>query len=177
MTLDEQALIERATAGDKKAFGEIVRRYQNRIFAFVMRMTHNRDTALDLTQDTLLAAYRNLDGFREEATFSTWLFQIAANKTINSLKRSARETALDDVDTVNLASDHPDTRYIQKERERLVARAIIGLPEKQRLAFGLRYYEHMKFEEIARVMNVSVSAAKTDFSEALKKLKTRLSQS
>ncbi len=171
---DEQGLIEKAIKGDKEAFASLVRQYQNRIFGFIMRMTANRETALDLTQDTFLAAYQNLSGFRQEASFSTWLYQIAANKTRNFIKRSKREVSLPVGYDQASEDDRPDTGLEKKEQEALLVEAISGLPHKQRLTFNLRYFEQMKFKEIAGVMGVSVSATKTNFAEALAKLKKRL---
>lgn len=171
---DERELIENAIRGHKEAFATLVRRYQNRIFGFIMRMTADRENALDLTQDTFLAAYQNLGGFRREALFSTWLFQIAANKTRNFLKKSGREIPLPDDYDVVIDPGRPDSEYQKREQERLLKETIATLPYRQRLAFSLRYYDQMKFDEIARLQGISVSAAKTNFAEALKKLTARL---
>ena len=176
MMPDEQGLIEKAIKGDKEAYASLVRQYQNRIFGFIMRMTADRETALDLTQDTFLAAYENLSGFRQEAAFSTWLYQIAANKTRNFIKRSKREVPMsDDFDQASEA-ERPDTGMEKREQQALLVEAIGELPYKQRLTFNLRYFEQMKFKDIAGVLGVSVSATKTNFAEALAKLKKRLSQ-
>ena len=91
MAPDELQLIQNALGGDRGSFAALVRQYQNRIFGFIMRMTANRDTALDLTQETFLAAYQYLSGFRGDSSFSTWLFQIAANKTKTLLRKSRRK--------------------------------------------------------------------------------------
>jgi RNA polymerase sigma factor (sigma-70 family) len=172
--LDEPGLIEQAVAGDKDAFAELVRQNQDRIFGFIMRMTADRETALDLTQETFLAAYQNLAGFRQESSFSTWLFQIAANKTKNFIKKAHRETALpDDFDQADNSS-RPDRGFERRQQERLLHEAMESLPHKQQVTFSLRYYDQLKFEAIARILGVSVSAAKTNFAEAVKKLKKRL---
>ncbi len=175
MAPDEQQLIQNALRGDKQGFTALVRQYQDRIFGFIMRMTANRDSALDLTQETFLAAYQHLDGFRGDSSFSTWLFQIAANKTRNYLKRSAREVPLSDGFDQPSGADRPDRDLEKREQQKLLMEAILTLPYKQRLTFSLRYFEQMKFADIARVQGVSVSAAKTNFAEALKKLQNRLS--
>lgn len=141
-----------------------------------MRMTANRETALDLTQDTFLAAYQNLSGFRQEASFSTWLYQIAANKTRNFMKRSKREVPLPEGYDQASEAVQPDAGMEKKEQEAMLIEAVAALPHKQRLTFNLRYFEQMKFKEIAGVLGVSVSATKTNFAEALAKLKKKLSQ-
>jgi RNA polymerase sigma-70 factor (ECF subfamily) len=171
---DEKHLIEKASQGDKAAFTALVRQYQNRIFAFIMRMTANRESALDLTQDTFLAAYQNLAGFRKEASFSTWLFTIAANKTRNYLRRSSREIEMPEGYDVASDDTRPDIDFEKKQTQELLLAAVAGLPVKQRAVFNLRYFEQLKFHEIARIQGTSVSAVKTNFAEALVKLKKKL---
>lgn len=171
---EELALIESVLRGDNRAFNELVSMYQHRIFGLIMRMTANREIARDLTQDTFLAAFQNLSRFRQDASFSTWLFQIAANKTKNYIKRAKREIPLPDNYDKMSDANRPDDDYSQKQKQQLLLAAVGGLPPKQRITFNLRYFEQMKFDEIARVQNVSVSAAKTNFAEALKKLKKAL---
>ena len=175
MAPDEQQLIQNALKGDKDSFATLVRQYQNRVFGFIMRMTANRDTALDLTQETFLAAYQHLGGFRGDSSFSTWLFQIAANKTKNFLKRAGWEVPLAEGYDEASSADRPDAELERREQNKLLAEAIGTLPYKQRLTFTLRYFEQMKFVDIARIQGVSVSAVKTNFAEALKKLQNRLS--
>jgi len=175
MAPDEQQLIQNALKGDRGSFAALVRQYQNRIFGFIMRMTANRDAALDLTQETFLAAYQYLSGFRGDSSFSTWLFQIAANKTKNFLKRAGREVPLADGFDQPSDVDRPDFDIEKRERERLLLEAIGTLPHKQKMTFSLRYFEQLKFAEIARIQGTSVSAVKTNFAEALKKLQNQLS--
>lgn len=167
-------MIDKAIEGDREAFASIVRQYQNRIFGFIMRMTADREAALDLTQDTFLAAYQNLSGFRKEAQFSTWLFQIAANKSKNYIKKAQREIPMPEGYDRESPAERPDAELERREQEARLMEAITELPHKQRLTFNLRYFDHMKFGEIAEVLGVSVSATKTNFAEALSKLKKKL---
>lgn len=176
MMTDERALIEQAARGDTEAFTGLVRRYQDRIFGLVMRMTSNRDAALDLTQETFLAAWQHLPGFRQESSFSTWLIQIALNKTKNFTKRASRETALaEDFDQVSTADD-PEAELAAKTKRKRLADAIEELPPVQKAVFHLRFYDSLKFEDIARAQKTSVSAAKTSFAEAVRKLKSKLAE-
>lgn len=171
---DERALIEKAATGNAEAFTELVRRYQDRIFGLVMRMTSNRDAALDLTQETFLAAWQNLPGFRQESSFSTWLFQIALNKTKNYLKRASRESALPEDFDRESTVDNPEDTLAAKARQERLGHAIEQLPPVQQVVFHLRFYDHLPFDEIARIQKTSVSAAKTSFAEAVRKLKSKL---
>lgn len=173
---DEKELIEKAAKGDKNAFTQLVQEYQNRIFGFVMRMTANREASLDLTQDTFLAAWQNLNGFRQDAQFSSWLFQIAANKSKNYLKKAKREISLpDDFDTIS-AEESPHGEIVNKEFSGKIIQAVTGLPPRQKIVFNMRYFEQMKFNTIAESLEISVSAAKTNYAEALKKLQKSMSK-
>ncbi|MEE9443407.1 MAG: sigma-70 family RNA polymerase sigma factor [candidate division Zixibacteria bacterium] len=172
----EKELIEKAAKGDKNAFTELVRTYQNRIFGFVMRMTANRETALDLTQDTFLAAWQNLNGFRKDALFSSWLFQIAANKTKNYLKKAKREISLPNDFDAPSGDVSPHGRVVNKESGQKILQAVTDLPPRQKMVFNMRYFGQMKFNEIAEALEISVSAAKTNYAEALKKLKKSMSK-
>jgi RNA polymerase sigma-70 factor (ECF subfamily) len=171
---DSQNRTEAKIPNSREEFSEFVRQHQNRVFAFLMRMTGNRETALDLTQDTFVAAYEHRAAFRGESAASTWLFQIASNKAKNLLKKLQRETPLDDqLESAPTASD-PEGELQQKELVSKVREKLPRLPEKQREAFVLRFYEQMKFNDIARIQGCSVSAAKTNYAEALKKLRRHL---
>ncbi len=171
---DEQGLIQQAAAGDKRAFAALVRQTQNRVFAFIMRMTANRESALDLTQDVFVAAWEHLAEFRSEAALSTWLIQIASNKTINFLKKAGRETALPENYDMASSAPGPDRDLEDKESRRRLLEEMGKLPPRQRSVFNLRFFEQMKFGEIARSLGISASAAKTSYAEAIKKLKQRL---
>lgn len=173
----ERDLVHQAAGGDRAAFTELVQRYQNRIFGFVLRMTGSRDMALDLTQDTFLAAWQNVAGFRQESEFSTWLFQIAVNKTKNEQKRAGKIIPLpDDFDPASEA-ERPDVAYARKKTEKRLLETVAFLPDRQGTVFNLRYFEHMKFETIAAVLEISPSSVKTSYAEAVKKLKARLVRS
>ena len=160
MIPNQQRLLDQAVSGRKEAYSALVRHYQNRIFGFIMRMTADRDAALDLTQDTFIAAWENLSHFRGEASFSTWLFQIAANRTRNYL-RSHRK-----MEPMPPGHDPEDCRAGQersleeKQQRRALLAALAELPEKQRRAFSLRFFEELKFHEIARIEGSSVRRSK-----------------
>jgi len=142
----------------------------------MMRMTSDRDAALDLIQETFLAAWQNLPGFRQESSFSTWLIQIALNKAKNYLKRAGREMALpENFDQVSDAAG-PEERLVEKRRMVRLLKALEELPPAQRAVFTLRFFEHLAFDEIARIQKSSVSAAKTNFALAVKKLKKHLEE-
>jgi len=168
-------LVERARGGDRQAFDKLVKENKDKMFALTLRMTGNREAALDLTQDTFLAAFRDISRFRGDSHFSSWLYRIAANKSLNYLKRkkilsfiplvgSEAESVGYEIDD-NLSSD---------ELKKQVASAMETLPPKQKLVFNLRFYEQLPFGEIASILKKSESTVKTNYQKALEKLKVAL---
>ncbi|MGD8395663.1 MAG: sigma-70 family RNA polymerase sigma factor [Candidatus Eiseniibacteriota bacterium] len=165
----EQELVEAASAGDLRAFETLVRRYQERIHAVVARMVDDREVAEELTQDVFIRAYRSLHGFRHEARFSTWLHRIAANACLDyhgsRARREAREArSLDaaDGEMGGLASrdPRPDEVLEGAELETHFMRCLESLDPIYRQAFVLRHQEDTSYEEIAAILDISISNAK-----------------
>ena len=168
-----QELVEKALAGDRVAFSDIVRKLMKPVVAFTYRMTQERESAVDLAQEVFLSAWQNLKSFRGDSRFESWVFAIAANKTINFLRSRANhpteqidERQVDPADTGN-----PERDLVQKELREDVFAFMATLPEKQRLVFDLRFYKHMSFDEIARATGKAAGTVKTNYREAVKKLR------
>src|SRR5687768_12683227 len=155
-TSDEQ-MVRRALAGDKEAFGEIVRRWERRIYALAFGMLGCAEDAREATQETFFAAFRNLRGFRGEAKVSSWLHRIAVNQCITRQRRSRvrGETALDDVSaTVGArfaapALTSPARTLESRERSEAVRLAIGALPPELREVVVMKEFEELTFQEIA----------------------------
>ncbi len=172
---NEKELVERARAGDRRAFDELVKENRDKMFALVYRMTGNRESALDLLQDTFFTAFKKMDRFRGDAAFSSWLYRIASNLSINFLRRKKI------VSFLPFSGVHEETQKYEmtdlaesSELMERAARAVESLPPKQRLVFNLRFYEQMSFPEIAAILDRSESAVKTNYQKAVEKLRDRL---
>ena len=182
VTTDEQ-LVERALAGDSDAFGEVVRRWERKIYALAYGITGSVEDARDAAQETFIAAYRNLQGFRGEAKVSSWLHRIAVNQCITR-KRRARvraETGIEDeLETVGerfLATDaceSPARAVEAKERNEAVRRAVAALPPELREVVVLKEFEDLTFQEIADALQIPLSTVKSRLYTALKQLRLRL---
>jgi RNA polymerase sigma-70 factor (ECF subfamily) len=168
-------LVDRARSGDRKAYSELVKMQMNQIVAFTYRMTRDKDTALDLAQETFLAAWESLGRYRGEAQFSTWLHRIAANKTLNYLKKASRTVPIDDTvaERPNVASESadPEVQVQRRQLRRHVLEFMGTLPEQQRLVFDLRFYKEHSFDEIAHITGRALGTVKTNYREAVKKLR------
>jgi len=167
----DEALAQRARAGDRQAFARLVRRHQERVFGFLLRMLGARDEAMDLTQDAFLKAWNALPGWKPEARFTTWLFQIARNTALDLLRRRQRiefvplddETA--DGETRD-AAPLPEERLADRQRIELLERALDALPAEQREILLLRELENMSYAEIAATLDINEGTVKSRLARA-----------
>lgn len=179
----DELIVERALTGDAEAFGEIVRRWERRIFALSYGMLGREEDARDATQETFLAAFRNLRGFRGEAKVSSWLHRIAVNQCITKQRRNKvrSESALDDEQ-----EKHPSSAFamplrvspahVAEARQQTLAvrRAIKSLPVELRQVVVMKEFEELTFREIADALDLPVSTVKSRLYTALKQLQMRL---
>ncbi|MCB2230645.1 sigma-70 family RNA polymerase sigma factor [bacterium] len=171
---DQAELVRLAQQGDRQAFSALARQVMKPLVALTYRMTSDRDAAMDLAQESLLAAWQNLSGFRGEAKFESWLFRIASNKTLNFLN-ARREYPLTDTIAASAAgsdADRPDRQMHTHDLREGVLAFMATLPEKQRLVFNLRFYRQMSFAEIAETTGNALGTVKTNYREAVAKLRT-----
>ena len=178
----DEIIVERALTGDAEAFGELVQRWERRIFALTYGMLGREEDARDATQETFLAAFRNLRGFRGEAKVSSWLHRIAVNQCISRQRRSKvrSESALDDEHETNAASfatplSHSPVRVAEDRQETAaVRRAINSLPVELRQVVVMKEFEELTFREIADALDLPLSTVKSRLYTALKQLQMRL---
>jgi RNA polymerase sigma-70 factor, ECF subfamily len=183
VTTDEQ-MVERALTGDPEAFGEIVQRWERRIFALAFGMLGREDDARDATQETFLAAFRNLRGFRGEARVSSWLHRIAVNQCITRQRRAKvrSETALEDEAEKNAAvfalpaEVSPARAAEHREVSSAVRKAVCALPADLRQVVVMKEFEELTFQEISDVLDVPLSTVKSRLYTALRQLQMRLGQ-
>jgi len=180
-TSDEQ-IVEQALTGDADAFGEIVRRWERRIFALAFGILGREEDARDATQETFLAAFRNLRGFRGEAKVSSWLHRIAVNQCITRQRRAKvrNEAALDDEEEKDASSfatpaDISPSRVVENlERTAAVRRAVNSLPMELRQVIVMKEFEELTFREIADALELPLSTVKSRLYTALRQLQMRL---
>ena len=178
----DEIIVERALTGDADAFGEIVRRWERRIFALAYGMLGREDDARDATQETFLAAFRNLRGFRGEAKVSSWLHRIAVNQCITRQRRARvrSESALDEeqekqADRFVTPVDLSPASVVEGRQETLaVRRAINSLPVELRQVVVMKEFEELTFREIADALDLPLSTVKSRLYTALKQLQMRL---
>lgn len=171
---EDRALVVRTLAGDARAFTALVRRHQERVFRFVLRLCGTRDEALELTQETFMKAHQALPGWRPEAQFRTWLFSIARNATLDVLRRRQRVTFVPfDEAAPDAAAAHlpdptarPDERCADRQRIALLDRVLRQLPAEQREILWLRELEEMSYGEIAASLGIAEGTVKSRLARA-----------
>lgn len=182
LTTDEQ-LVERAIAGDTDAFGEVVRRWERKIYALAYGFTGSVEDARDAAQETFVAAFRNLQNFRGEAKVSSWLHRIAVNQCITRQRRARvrAETAIEEaVETSGekflSTGEHSSPARAAESRERTeaVRRAVTALTPELREVVLLKEFEGLTFQEIAETLEVPLSTVKSRLYTALRQLRMRL---
>ncbi|MCQ2011307.1 RNA polymerase sigma factor SigW [Sporolactobacillus sp. STSJ-5] len=171
MDQSEKRLIKKIRKGDQQAFAELVERYKNSVFAICLRMVGNAQEAEDLSQEAFIRAYNHIDQYDHERKFSTWLFRIATNLSIDFLRRRKNVVSLDAVvpSTEGLSlnamlpdeGEQPEDRIVRKETEEMVQGEIKKLPEKYRSAVVLKYIEDLSLKEISEIMEIPVGTVKT----------------
>jgi RNA polymerase sigma-70 factor (ECF subfamily) len=183
---EEAELVKRARRGEMTAYDELVRRYQERIYATIYHMTSNHEDANDLVQEAFIKAYRALKSFKGGSSFYTWVYRIAVNKTINFLKqrRNKSHLSLDDMDfnaehdpeLVALVSDKTPRREINlAELQEKLNIAMQKLSEAHRLVVTLHDVQGMSHEEIAKIMDCNIGTVRSRLFYARQQLQGHLS--
>ena len=144
-------------------FNLIVRRYQERLYWHIRKILLDHDDTDDVLQECFVKVWTALEGFREESGLFTWLYRIATNEALSFLKRKKRRAMFSLSDIEHKMSENLET-------------AILKLPEKQRLIFNMKYFDEMKYEEIAEILGTSVGALKASYHHAVKKIEKMLTE-
>ena len=184
-------LVRQAGEGDRDAFRELFERYQRRVLSVVMGMLHDREAALDVTQETFIKAYRSIDRFKGEASFYTWIYRIAVNLAIDWQRREWRrpmaaptrspsgdgpeEDAIDRIGDETPGNDPFLATRDRQLRER-VREAIEELTPDHKAVILLREVEGLSYDEISRAMQCSIGTVMSRLHYARKKLQKRLKE-
>ncbi|MBD3289320.1 sigma-70 family RNA polymerase sigma factor [candidate division KSB1 bacterium] len=180
----DNSLIRKALAGDQRAFTEILNRYRASIYNLIYKMVHNKEETEDLVQEAFIKAFSSLSTFNEEYAFSTWLYKIAINNSIDhfrkkKLKTYSMDTPIESKDgpiqrEFSDSSYLPDDPLLNKEKNKLIEEAIAKLPEKYRVSIILRHREEKSYEEIAQILDIPLGTVKARIFRAREMLKKQL---
>lgn len=170
---DEQMLIALSLRGDHEAYAQLIDRYKDALYHHCFAMVRSEGAAEDIAQDTFITAYYKLGSYKKEYRFSTWLFKIATNLSLNWLKKMAKEVAADDELVARIASTAPEP-HTQSERSEL-RDAVARLAPKYRATISLYYWQGLSYQEIADVMGWPLGSVKVWMLRAKNQLRKELS--
>lgn len=187
--MDETALIKAAQAGDQDAFGQLVRAYDQSVLRLAMNLLRSPEDAQDVYQEAFLRVYRNLNNFRFDCSFHTWLYRIVTNLCLDQLrKRKVRkeeptvittaEGVLDRADTLAeaRADGDPQRSLYSGQLRRKIKDVLSGLTPRERMVFEMRHYQGLRLRNIGEILGTSEEAAKNCLFRANQKMRAALGE-
>jgi RNA polymerase sigma-70 factor, ECF subfamily len=183
--IENEELMARIAEGDEYAFQILVERHQRSVLNLIYRFLGDRIKSQDLSQEVFLRVWQAARDYKPKAKFTTWLYRIAANLCLNELKASRRkkwpqffQTDTDEQrageNDLSDSSPSPEDLLLSRERSLQITNALQSLPENQRMAFILKRYDDLSYEEIGRILNCSVSAVESLLVRAKRNLQEKL---
>jgi RNA polymerase sigma factor (sigma-70 family) len=175
--LEDFKFIDMAVAGDDKAYAKLLTRYKRPVYHMILKMVRNTDDAEDLTMESFSKAFRSLHKFKKDFTFSTWLFRIATNNTIDFIRKKKLNTLSientytdDDGQSVSIdikdQNNDPQEEAIKAQKEELMQVFVGMLPPKYQKLVRLRYFHELSYEEIAKELEAPLGTVKAQLHRA-----------
>ena len=174
----DQSLVRSSLNGDTEAFGQLVRRYQDRLYPTLLRLTGSPDDALDLLQEAFLRAFQNLGRYRGQSSFFTWVYRIAVNLAISERRHRktspshAAKQGLDQLENLPASTqEDPSLRLERAEEEQRIQNALMRLPDEGRVIVVLRDLDGLSYEEIAEALQIPIGTVRSRLHRARTELK------
>ncbi len=176
MQVEDSEILEKFSKENTRteAFNLLLNKYQQKIYWHIRRMVIDHDDTDDLVQDVFIKVWNNLSTFRKDSQLFTWLYRIATNESISFLNRKKLRNSVslnDHSEGLDLLETLAESPYFDGDKAQMkLQKALLSLPEKQRLVFNMKYFDDLKYEEISEILGTSVGALKASFHIAVKKL-------
>ena len=156
----------------EEGFRELIHLYKERLYWHIRRIVINHDDADDVLQNTFIKVFKNIGNFKGESAIYSWMYRIATNEALTFLSQNAKKKGISNEELHQHAIDNlvSDTYFDGDEIQLKLQKAIATLPEKQRLVFNMKYFEEMKYDEIAEILETSIGALKASYHHATKKI-------
>jgi RNA polymerase sigma-70 factor (ECF subfamily) len=160
----------------EKGYRLLVEMYQKRVYGIIRKMLIIHEDADDITQNTFIKAFKNIENFQGNSSLFTWLYRIATNESLNFLERKKKRYFFSLEDHLETMSGYLDRSGLitGEEIEKRLHKALLKLPDKQRLVFNMRYYDDLSYEQISQITSTSVGALKASYHHAVKKIEIEL---
>ena len=172
--VDEITFIEQLQNARTKeqAFKKLVSDYKERLYWHIRKIVISHDDTDDVLQNTFIKVFRGIDNFKQDSKLYSWMYRIATNESITFLNKRARErnTDISELKQELVSTLDSDSLFTGNEIEITLQKAIATLPQKQQLVFNMKYFDHMKYDEISLILETSVGALKASYFHAVKKI-------
>jgi RNA polymerase sigma factor (sigma-70 family) len=178
--LEDKELLEKFKDPQSRNYGFnlLIHKYQQKVYRLIRKMVIDHDDADDLTQETFIKVWRHLPSFKGDSQLYTWIYRIATNECLAFLNKKKKRFFIPIHDlSAELEDKLEQDAHISSDKIELkFQKALLRLPEKQRLVFSMKYFEELKYEEISEILGTSVGALKASYHLAVKKIEDFLSQ-
>ena len=179
MQVEDSEILEKFSNESTRieAFNLLLNKYQQKIYWHIRRLVIDHDDTDDLVQEVFIKVWKSLSNFRNDSQLYTWLYRIATNESITFLNRKKQKNniSLDESAGYVLAETLADSPYFDGDKAQMkLQKALLTLPEKQRLVFNMKYYDDLKYEEISEILGTTVGGLKASFHIAVKKIEDYL---
>jgi RNA polymerase sigma factor (sigma-70 family) len=172
--LEDKELLDKIRNPETHQYGFnlLVRAYQQKVYWHIRKMVIDHDDADDITQDVFIKIYKHISSFREDSQLYTWIYRIATNECLSFLQRKKRRFFLPIGDVgKELASKLDSSSHVSGDEIQIkLQKALLKLPDKQRLVFNMKYFDDMPYEEISKITGTSVGALKASYHHAVTKI-------
>lgn len=173
---NDQQIIDKVLKGDANAFAKLVDTYKDMVFSLAYKMTKSREEAEEVSQDTFVKAYKNLDNFKGDSKFSTWLYRIGYHTGLDAIKKNKKHNHSFEINDITLNQIQSVDTILQgierKERAKMIDDCLLQLPDDERSLIWMFYYEELSLKEIIEVTSFSEANLKVKLHRARKKLLT-----
>ncbi len=169
---DSEILAMAKTREREAAFSLLVKKYQQRLYWHLRKMVIVHEDADDLLQNSFIKIWQNLDKFRGDSALFTWMYRIATNEALNFLNKKRAEllNSFEDLENILSTQIDSDPLFSGNEIQKRLHKCVLNLPDKQRAVFNLKYFDKLKYDEIAEILDTSVGALKASYFHAVRKI-------
>lgn len=156
----------------EKAFRVLIKEYKERLYWHIRKIVISHDDTDDVLQNTFIKIFRGIDHFKHDSKLYSWMYRIATNESITFINKRARERNIDisEIKQELVSNLQSDTWFTGNDIQRILLEAVAKLPKKQQLVFNMKYFDHLKYQEISDILNTSVGALKASYFQAVKKI-------
>ena len=172
--IDEIALVEELQniQTKEKAFRILIKEYKERLYWHIRKIVISHDDADDVLQNTFIKVFKGIDNFKQESKLYSWMYRIATNESITFINKRARERNIDITEMKQklVSNLESDKWFSGNDIEIILQEAVATLPEKQQLVFNMKYFNHMKYQQISDILDTSVGGLKASYFHEVKKI-------